>query len=562
MPVYQIISDYVMTRRQDFVSGHSDVGAFLIENIYDRTASKSNRLFQSSMIGALWPNGSKSIQVEMPTLLKGTDFEDDETKAFYEKVTKIMIEKIDHPKAGFGTALDEYMADQGAFGISGISAFETDEYDVPIQFSSLDVKTMVVDEGRNGFVDTIYIQKRMTLKNMVLEYGEENLSAKLREKWGKEGAYCSEKFAVIHAIEPRIERDPYKFGSANMPVASIHIEVETKKILRESGFHEMPSPVCRFWKMGGEKYARSPAMEALSDIAEINAIREASILAIEKNLDPPIAVYDDGSLGGGVIDTSAGAINVFSVSGRLGAPGQKVFEQMVDTGELNSTYARITELKEEIKDAFFIDRLLDFNSEQRMQNPEVLLRDRLRGQSLGTIYSRQITELFMPLLERVFSILLGKGLFGVLHGSPEEKALLDAGEIPNYIPDKVQELLRKGQDVYKVTFISPAARIMQAEALQGIQQTVTTATNIAASQIPDAIGVIDNIDLDAVIRQVQELTGAPSVIMRSLDAVKKLRQARQEQQAQLQQMEADKAQAETLKNVGQAAASVGGAQAA
>lgn len=556
LPLYQLLSEYILTRKGDFLSSAQNPGAFMLGDLFDRTASQANHLFQSSMIGALWPNGGKSIQVEMPTILKGTDFEDDETKAFYEYATKIMIEKIDHPRAGFGTALEEYFADQGAFGISGIAAFENEDYDVPVRFNSVDIKRFVVDEGPNGFVDTVYIEKEMSLRNAVLEYGLLNLSPTCQDKW-KNGK-CDEMIKILHAIEPRMEQDPYKYGAANMPVASIHIEMSTKKIVKESGFYEMPVFVTRFWKIMGEKYARSPGMEVLSDVTEINAIREASIIAIEKSLDPPLAVFDDGSLGGGTIDTSAGAINVFSVSGRLGGANHRPVEVMVEVGELNSTYARISELMENIKNGFFVDRLLDFNSEQRMQNPEVYMRDRLRGQSLGTIYGRQISELFLPLLDRVFSILLGKGLFGVVRGTDEEKALLQAGQIPNYIPDKIQELLDQGKDVYKVTFISPAARIMQSEALQGIQQTLQTAMGIAALPLPEAQGVLDNIDLDATIRQVQELTGAPSTMMKSLDTVKRVRKMKQKAQEAQMKMMADKEQSETARNMGQAVQSVSG----
>lgn len=551
LPLYQLLGEYIMTRKQSFVAD-TQHGEFLTSRLFDRSGSQANHLFQSSMIGALWPNGAKSVQIEPPTALQGTEFEDDETKKFYEQATQVLVEKVDHPRAGFGTALEEYMADQGAFGVSGIAAFENDSFDVPVQFSSVDIKRFVVGEGKDGFVDTIFVEKELTVRQMVLEYGLENLSQPLQEKWGNGNA--DEKVRVLHAIEPRMEFDPHKYGVQDMPIASIHIEIKTKKVLKESGFIEMPIFVTRFWKMMGEVYGRSPGMEALSDVTEINAIREASIIAIEKSLDPPLAVFDDGTLGGGVIDTSAGAINVFSVSGRMNMGNHRPVEPIVEGGELNSTYARITELREEIKNAFFIDRLLDFNSQQRMQNPEVMLRDRLRGQSLGTIYSRQIAELFIPLLERVFNILLRKGIFGVIRGSKEEAALLAAGQTPVYIPDKVAELMLKDKDVYKITFISPAARIMQAEALIGIEHTLTTAANVAGV-LPE---VLDNIDIDKTIRRVRELTGAPSEMMKSLDAVKKVREARQQQQEAMVKAAAEKEQSETARNVAQSAKAVDG----
>jgi hypothetical protein len=545
LPLYQLLGEYVMTRKQDFTADMTP-GQFLTDKIFDSTAGSAYRLMASAVIGALWPNGSKTFQIEIPTALKGTEFEDAETKEFYERASKVMAEKMDNPRAGLLTSLEEYMGDQCVFGISGIAAFETEDLDVPVQFTAVDVKKIAVDEGRDGFVDTVYIEKELTLRQMIQEYGYESLSRPNQEKWDK--GMCDEKVKVLHAIEPRMERDPYSYGAANMPVASIHIELATQKVLKESGFTEMPVFVSRFWKAMNEKYGRSPAMEGLPDILEINAIREASIIAIEKSLDPPLAVFDDGTLGGGVIDTSAGAINTFSVSGRLGSAGSKPVEPLVTVGELNSTYARITELTENIRNHFMIDRLMDFNNEQRMTAYETSVRDNLRGQTLGSTFSRQIAEVFLPLIERVFNILLRKGLFGVVRGSVEERMILEEGGMPTYIPDKVADLMLDGKDVYKVTFISPAARIMQTEELMGIERTVNFAVTVAGVQ-PE---VLDNLDTDEIMRSVQTLTGAPSRIIRDLDTVRKIRQARAEAQARAEELAAQREESEAMRNVAQA----------
>ncbi len=352
IPLFELLAEYVMTRKQGF-DVEIQPGRFLNSEIFDMTASKSYHLMSSSVIGASWPNAAKTLQIEVPTPLKGTDFEDDETVGWYEYVTKITVEKMDHPRAGLNTALNEYMDDQTVFGTSGISAFENeDDNDVPIQYSSLDVKRMAINEGENGFVDTVYIEKNMDLREVIIKYGYDNVSLPLREKWDK--GIIDEKVRVLHAIEPRIEHDKTSFGNLNMPIASIHIEMSSGKVLRESGFHEMPVFVPRFWKAVNEKYGRSPAMEALADILELNAIREATIVAIEKNLDPPLGVFDDGSLGGGTIDTSAGAINVFSVAGRLAGQASNPIQQLVTVGEFSSTYTRITELREEIRNSFLL----------------------------------------------------------------------------------------------------------------------------------------------------------------------------------------------------------------
>ncbi|GAJ24327.1 unnamed protein product, partial [marine sediment metagenome] len=196
--------------------------------------------------------------------------------------------------AGLTVALTEYMKDQGSFGTSGIATFENPKGPLPIRYKAWDVKTMNIDENQDGFVDTIYNEIELNPRKAVLEYGINNVSAKTRDLFnsGKTAA-----IKILHAIEPRLDADPLKFGNKDMPIASIHIEVVGEKILRESGFEEMPVLVSRFSKALGEIYGRSPGMAALSDIIELNAIWEAVTLAIEKNLDPPLGVLSDSDLG-------------------------------------------------------------------------------------------------------------------------------------------------------------------------------------------------------------------------------------------------------------------------
>jgi hypothetical protein len=551
--LYQLLGEYIMTRKQHFTS-NVNPGEMQNDKIFDDTAPNAVHLMAASLIGALWPNGPKTFQISMPFGLEREVGDTEECKQYYQFVTKRMAEFMDNPKAGLVTSLEEYMLDQGAFGISGIGTFEQDDPEVPVIYKAVDAKNVTIDEGPNGFVDTVYIEKEFTLRQAVVEYGYDALSKARQEAYEKGDFKC--KVKVLHAIQPRIERDPFGFGNADMPYASIHIDVENEKILRESGYTEMPVNVTRFWKAMGEKYGRSPGMNALPSILEANAIREATILAVEKNLDPPLIVLDDGSLGGGTINTSAGAINVFSVSGRLGSMGAKPVEPMLIVGELQSSYARLTELMEIIKNHFFQDRLMDLNNETRMTLGEANIRNNLRGQTLNTIYTRQITELFVPMIERTFNILLRKGFLGVIKGSVEEMMLLDEGIIPIYIPDAIADRMLKGQEVYKITFVSPAIRIMQTEELTGIQQTLQTAVEVAGVK-PE---ILDNIDMDYIIKRVAELTGAPRETIVSAEVVQKFRKARAEQQQAMMEAEAQRQGSETARNMGQAVQHVSQAQ--
>ena len=537
--LYSLISEYVYNRKFE---GHGvpNAGIFADEDIFDNTALRANGIMSNVMVNNIWPNGPRTFTIGRTWDTPDTD----EIKAYFEYVNAQMYAVMDNTRAGLQTALDEYMNDQGAYGISGIYVEEkADDNAVPVRYKAWSIKDMYVDEGPDGFIDTIFSEVEMTVRNAVKVYGLENLPASARKDY--ENGEVENKIKILHVIEPRLNRDPRKKGAKDMPIASIHIEVGTRKILKESGVEEMPIFVGRFSKVPGEVYGRSPAMVAMADILEINAVREAIMIATEKQLDPPLAVYDDGALGGGNVDTSAGAINVFSVTGRLNAG--KPIEPLYTVGELQSSYTHIDTLKETINNHFFLDRLLDFNNETRMTLGEAQLRNALRGQSLGAFYSRQENEVITPTIQRTFNILMKQNRLGVVAGTPEEAALLEKGVTPVYIPEVLVEKMARGEEVYELTYLSPAKRTMQSEELRGIIETA----NFAISAAPVNVEILDNIDFDKLINRVAKLSGAPADLIKSSTTVAKIRATRAKAQQDAAELEAARQQSEIGRNVAQ-----------
>lgn len=539
---YQLLGEFIMTRKQSFTTVHTP-GAFLTNEIFDNTAQYLNNQMGSAILGAMWPNGARSIRINPVEGLPDSK----EIKDYYGFLTKQMVKHMDNPKAGLMLSLTEYFGDQGVFGTSGIGAFEKDDRAVPVYYKAWDVKTMHIDEGATGLVDTVYNVTEMTVRKAAKIYGVENLSATSQGAFN-DSKKIGDKIIIVHAIEPRMDRDPNKFGSRDKPWASLHFEEKTGKIIRESGFDEMPIAVGRMMKAMGETYGRSSGMLALPDIIELNAIWEAVTIASEKELDPPLAVLDDGRLGGGDIDTSAGAINVLNVSGRINT-GQPIFP-LYTVKEFKGAVQLIEKLVNSITQAFYIDRLLDLNNEQEMTAYETSVRDRLRGESLSSLFIRQEVELFTPTIERTFNILLKKDLLGVIKGSEEEQRLIAAGLTPTYIPDAVIKLMASGEEVYDIQYISPAKRIMQSEEVKGIFTTFEfTANNVSIA--PD---MVDNLNTDKVIKRLAMLTGMSEDLVQSLEMIKKLREARAVAMQKQQEMEQLKMGSEAIGNISQAQA--------
>lgn len=534
---WQLISEYIMTRKSDFMQMFQP-GEFLNQELFDSTAPKVNNIMSASLLAMLWPDGANSFRFNPPQEIPDTQ----EIREYFKQAHIQMSNVMDDDEAGLITALEEYMRDQGAFGTSGIAVFENVAGDSVLLYTAWDVKSMSIIEGANGKVNGVYYETEITIQRAVEDFGLENLSENTKERFQR--GETEKKIKILHVIEPRIGRDIKKEGSQDMPFISIHIEVTQKHPIRESGFIDFPVPIARFTKVIKEKYGRSPGMAALPDILEINSIREAEIVAIEKQLDPPLGVLHDGVLGGGTLDTSPGAVNVLNVRGRVTGRENPIFP-LFTVGDMAPTDKRIEELKQSISDHFFIDRLLDLNNEVRMTLGEAQIRNKLRGFTLGSLFSRQTVELFTPLIKRTFNLLFAKGLLGVIRGTEQEAEVLARGEFPLYIPDALVQLMTAGKEVYKIEYLTPAQRTTQAEEAAGIIQSWQFANEVAAAR-PE---VYDNYDEDFSARRLSETAGAPQGMLRSIQLRDKIREERQQAQKEQEQLAKEMAGTQALKNV-------------
>lgn len=543
---WQILSEFVMGRKLDFTVSTLP-GDFLVDDIYDSTAPRANELMASSLIGALWPNGAKSFKLRAPRDLTDSD----ENKNYYDRATTNLTEMMDSPKAGLAVALDEYMLDQGCFGTSGVGLLEgsLEEDGTPIIFRAWNVREMAVDEGRNGRITTIYREFEWTINRAIEEYGYTNLSEKSRKAF--DDGKGEDKIKILHVIEPNRSRIKGNKGTAGMPYVSVHIELGTKHIIRDKGFWTLPVFVTRFSKRTSEVYGRSPAMKCLPDILQINTVKESVMVAREKQLDPPLGVNDDGRLGNTKINTSAGAINVFKTTGRISndAPVYPLYT----VGQTQGAEKDIAELKEDIANAFFIDRLLDFNNESEMTAYEASLRNDMRAQTLRGLFSRQIAELFTPMIELSFQMAFDAGIVGVTRGSPEEAELLLQGLEPLYIPDDVLKRMRANKQVFEIEYFTPAMRMMMSEEVEAVLrlwQFIVQNAQVA----PD---MVDGIDATESVRIVADGLGAPKRVVRSAEAIRVLRETKIQAAAEAQEGATLREGSETARNMAQAANMMG-----
>jgi hypothetical protein len=521
---YQILAEYFMTRKADFTVNFVS-GMFLNRDLYDSTGPKAGNVSAGALLGMIWPEESKNFDICRPDNISDTK----ENRDYYTAISKRLHRSMSHIECGLSLCLTEYMRDEVFFGTCGVAVFEPSMPDVSdechFQFTPWDIKRMAISEGPNGFVNKIWYEREETIENAALEFGLESLSEKSQKLYNLGPVARLTKINILHSIEPRYVRDPDGLGSFDMPVSSLHIELGEIHLIRRSGFERMPVFVGRLLKNIRETYGRSFAMDALPDVLELNAIREMEIVATEKLLDPPLGVIDDGRLGAATIDTSAGAVTVFNISGRIG--NQPPVFPLNTVGDLKPSKDRIEELKQSVADHFMIDRLLDLNNETEMTAFEVNERQKLRAYVLNSLFSRQSTEVFSPLIHCCFNMELSRGYMGVLPRSTQHIEAVLMGEPVLVIPAEIAAAMLRGEQVYDIKYLTPAARMMKAQQASGIITAWKFANDIAQAQ-PE---IYDDLDEDESMRLIAEFSGAPASIIRSAQATAQIRDARAKQQA-------------------------------
>lgn len=538
-PIWQLVSEFCLARKVNFTASNTP-GDFLSSNIWTAIPAKSLETAASALIGLVWPD-SQSFKLEPFGDLKN----DKESQAFFDNATKELQASMDDPGAGLALALDEFMTDALAFGTPAIHLEEGDATD--FKFDAWNVSQYSIDEGDDGYVDTFYKEREYTIRQAVKKWGKGKLSKRVQELYDKK---CfGDKIKVLHVIAPRDVNPNLGAASNNLPIASVYIEIDTSHVIKESGFHELPTFCFRYSKRIGEKYGRSPAMRALPDIMELNSLWEIITLGLEKNFDPPLAILDDGSFGSGTIDTSAGAISVLNISGKIAKTDP--IKQLQTVGSFNDVAVLVERLEDTVKDHFMIDRLLDLNNETTMTAREALLRNSIRQSTLRSFISRVTNELFNRLIERGFNMLLRKGRFGFVAGSPEAVAwqATHPGEDMKIIPAKVVAMQGKQERAYRIKYMTPAAREQQSEAAQGILNLFQFTGEVAKTLDPTAK---DELNVKRAIRILGDIWAVPEGVYNTDDEYKAIAESRNNQASDEGALEQGAAMSGIAKNMAQA----------
>ena len=499
---YQELADYMLPRKADIVRKRSR-GEKRMELIFDGTALQSVDLLAASLHGMLTSGATPWFHLDIKDADLGRD---DDVREWLQDTSTRMMRAFSH--SNFETEVHEMYVDLVVFG-TGCMFVENDKE--ALRFSTRHISEFYVQENQFGIVDTVFRVYRSPARQIVQRFGVDNVTDYILKVFQDKP---DEEIEILHAVVPRINRDPRKQDNKNMPYASFYIDMQTSKLLSESGFQEFPYIVPRFLKATGETMGRSPAMVALPDVKMLNLMSKTIIQAAQKLIDPPLLVPDDGFLL--PIRTQPGGLNFFR-------SGTRDMITPLNTGANIPIGLSMEEQRRgAIRSAFFVDQLLSGQT-PNMTATEVVQRQEERMRVIGPVLGRLMNEMLRPLIDRVFALMLRSNLLA----QPPE--------------------ILQGRDV-DIEYVSPLARAQKSTSLNSTMKALEILMPLAQS-----IPVGDHIDPDGLVRHVTDALGVPKSALRSDREVQQVREERA--QAEQEMMEQQRDQQE-MAMAGQAAQAV------
>jgi hypothetical protein len=506
------ISDYLLPRNGRFFVQDRDRGQRRHNNIYDSTGTRALRVLGAGLMGGATSPARPWFRLATadPELMAYAP-----VKVWLNDVQRAMLDVFQ--RSNTYRALHTMYEELGAFGTG--ASIVMDDYNDVIRHYPLTTGEFCIAQNYRGEITTLYREFQKTVVELVAEFGYKNCSNTVRNLYDR--GSLDQWVTVIHAIEPRSDRDPRKRDNLNMAYRSVYFEIgcEKEKYLSEGGFKDFPALVPRWGTTGGDIYGNSPGMEALGDIKQLQHEQLRKAQGIDYMTKPPLQV--PLSMKNRDVDSLPGGISFVDSANPQGGI-RTAFEVRLD---LNHLLADIQDVRGRINQTFYTDLFLMLAGSDRtnMTATEVAERHEEKLLMLGPVLERLHNEMLDPLIETTFSRMIASGA----------------------VPPPPQEL--QGIEL-NVQYVSMLAQAQRAVATNGIDRFVGNLGAVAGIK-PD---VLDKFDSDKWADAYSDMLGIDPELIVPGEQVALIRQQRAEMMAQQQAAAQAQQEAATAKDLASA----------
>ena len=410
---WQEIAQYVMPRKGEITSKASMPTTLRQDVLFDSTAIRANMILANGQLAWMTPMEAPWFSFDPPYAFKDVD----DIKQYFRECSERTA--VEMARSNFYSEIHELYLDRGAFGTAAI--FVEPGRRSNLNFQKFDVGSFSIAEDDEGLVDTLCRDIELSLRQAALKFGVENLSKAKQESFAtNDPRKLSAKTMYLHYIAPRTKREEGKKDGRNKPVASIYIEKDTKHVVRDSGFDEQPFFATRYLKwLSSTAYGWCPSWMALPEARQLNFLEKQMDALAEVTAFPRMLFPDTHE---GEIDTQASGVTYYDASNPSAIPREWATGGRYDVGKDRAEIKRTA-----INNAFHVDLFSMFSQlNKQMTAREVQERSAEKLIQFSPTFARMTTELFTPMLRRVFGILVR--IPGIFPPPPPE--LIQSGFLP------------------------------------------------------------------------------------------------------------------------------------
>lgn len=362
-----------------------------------------------------------------------------------------------------------------------------------------------------------------TVAQAANEFGIENLSPSTAGLWAQGNAQLSRELVVAHLIEPNNDgRDygiPSSFayrecfwewgGSASPQGGSSY----SPGLLRKGGYHESPAVICRWDLVSNDPYGRSPGMDALPDIKQLQLETRRLSQGIDKMVNPPMVA--DIQMKNQPASLLPGGLTY--VPGVTGASRPGFAPAYLVNPQVKEMMEQLAQVQGRVKETFYNNLFQVISQFETRSNVTATEIDARRAEAmlmLGPVLERLNHEAFAKIHERIFAVASRAGI----------------------LPEAPREIQGHPINVEFTSMIELAQNANQASGIERLFNIVGALAGIDPA-------AADNVDIDFGIDKLSHLLNNDPRLIRSpqqLAAIRTMRQ-QQQQQAEASQRVADQA---------------------
>lgn len=366
------------------------------------------------------------------------------------------------------------------------------------RFSCLTCGTYSVALDEDRRLSCVARRVRMTAREMAERFGEERLSARVRNLLSTRPY---ESVEVVHVVQKRGEYDETFLDARNMPYASCWYEEGGEGLLHEGGFRSMPF-FFTVWEEARGVYGTGPGDEALADQKGLEAWEMRKAVGMEKMIDPPLLApgtlkrHVKAAPGEVVSDTAFGQSNAL----------RPLYEVNFGTA-VRYVQEEVNQIAMRLEDVMMANVFANMSLETRpagMTMTEYMDRRRRSAELMGPTVSAYEPRVLSPVIERVYGLLDEEGLLPPPPDGLSEWAALD------------------------VSYQSPMAQMLEQSGAVAAGQFMEQVLPLAQVS-PE---VLDKIDADQLVDELAQRLGVPASVVRSDEQVAALRKEREEREAE------------------------------